>query len=646
MTFTLAGFFSSPVWLRLIIALGLLVYTQLITEQYSVPSWKWIRIIPLILLGRELLSFFLPHHFVFILSDLVIMVIFAYWVGTYAENTKPAALFRNLALPIIIGIEIIGIVFNAAGIVAITEVILMMLLPGALGLMMNNISVYNTRHAEFIIENRIMIFALMIFSRFLFIFDPSHQGLVAGYLFIPITYLPYFYIMYRYQAYYHNQFVEQDEFNSSYINSLFDFMRTIGTAMTERIEVKAVIEYVVRAVIQHTEAEAGAVFLRDPGENTLTLGVVQGYYPPPFPVPAIVKTKLSGVEKYFESTPIKFGDTVIGVAADKDQGIYIRNTKDDPLMETNTKDDTLYISSLIALPLHVNKEIFGILSIIHRRRENLFSQADYERTKIFSEYASLTLDSLYNYSQLLEKQEIEREVNIAGDIQKKLLPSRIPRRIRKAIAAFSIPAKGVSGDYYDIIPLTRAGKLGLVICDVAGKGVPASLIMVMIRTIVHLVAAGTKDASKVLTWINRGIAGSIDIERFATLSYMTYDPETGVMEYSNAGHHPLVVLRRESKKIERIDAPGLPIGLERDAKYERKVLKLAPGDVVMVYTDGIIEAMNPAGEQYEEERLQAVFRDNVDREAKEILDAIKDDIDRFVGNAKQHDDQTLIIMKA
>src|SRR5690606_18250343 len=133
---------------------------------------------------------------------------------------------------------------------------------------------------------------------------------------------------------------------------------------------------------------------------------------------------------------------------------------------------------------------------------------------------------------------------------------------------------------------------------------------------------------------------------FATLSYFTYDPDTHQLEYSNAGHHPLIVHRTSDKAVERVDSPGLPIGLEREAKYERRTVELHPGDVVMVYTDGIIEAMNPEGEQYEEERLQTVFRDNAQKDADEILTAIRSDIERFVGPAKQHDDQTLIIMKA
>jgi sigma-B regulation protein RsbU (phosphoserine phosphatase) len=370
------------------------------------------------------------------------------------------------------------------------------------------------------------------------------------------------------------------------------------------------------------------------------------YFPPPFEVPAMVKTKLQGVQKLFESTAIPLGETVLGKIAAENKGYYCRKVIDDPLLASNAKDDTLFISSFIGVPLIVNKEVFGVAAIIRRKKDAFFTELDYDRSKIFVEYASLTLDSLYSYSQLLEKQEIEREVSIAASIQKKLLPGRMPKQIQAMVAAFTKPAKGVSGDYYDIIPLTRAGKFALVICDVAGKGVPASMIMVMIRTIVHLIAGSAKNAGLVTTWINRGISGAIDVERFATLSYMMYDPTSKTLEYSNAGHNPAVLYRQKTGQLDRIDSPGLPVGLERDSVYTNVRQQLAPGDVLMLYTDGIIESLSASGEQYEEERLQSVFKAHIHESAKQILDAIMDDVNRFVGNGKQHDDMTLIIFKA
>ena len=643
---SLTGFLQSPHWFRIILGLFGYVFVLSIRGKYQIPFESGLTRIPTIFIFRDFLSYFLPIAGIIYLGDFIFLSLLLFWVNGYTDTPlKDRGLVIGYIL--VLGLlELFGQVFGIPGIMNLVQSLLLLILSVIIGVRMNNLTTYNTRDPAFIIQNRVSIFLYLALPRAFLAFAPNLEGAFVQYVLIPISILPFFFILLKYQDFFHTQFIDQDQFNTTYINSLFDFMRTIGSAMNQKIEVKSILNYVVRTVVQHTSAEAGAVFLREESENELRLAVVEGYFPPPFPVPAIAKAKLSGVERYFENTPIAVGETVIGEIAAELKAIYIRNTSDDPRMEVNTQDDTLAISSFIGLPLIVNKELFGVLSIVNRTRGKFFSPLDNERFKIFAEYASLTLDSLYNYSQLLEKQEIEREVNIAGEIQTKLLPGRIPRAIQTKVAAFSKPAKGVSGDYYDIIPLTRAGKMGYVVCDVAGKGIPASLIMVMIRTIVHLVAGSTKDPSRVVTWINKGIAGSIDIERFATLSYFTYDPDTRELQYSNAAHHPLMIVRKDSRTIETLDSPGLPIGLERDAEYESRSLRLEPGDAVMVYTDGIVEAMNPQGEQYEDQRLSKVLLQHVHLQADELLEAIRTDIDNFVSHARQHDDQTMIIMKA
>ncbi|RPJ04156.1 MAG: serine/threonine-protein phosphatase, partial [Spirochaetaceae bacterium] len=191
----------------------------------------------------------------------------------------------------------------------------------------------------------------------------------------------------------------------------------------------------------------------------------------------------------------------------------------------------------------------------------------------------------------------------------------------------------------------KNNRIGMVICDVAGKGVPAALIMVMIRSILHLITSAEKDAANVVTWINRGITGKIDIDRFATLSFLTYDENTREVVYSNAAHHPLLIFRKKTGSIEVVDTEGLPIGVERTAKYGQKRFKLESGDLVVVYTDGIIEAMNPAGQQYTYERFTKLVFENSSLAPDTLIEKIKTDLRTHVGNAPQHDDQTLMLMK-
>lgn len=638
--------FSGPEWLRIIISLFLLAFSHQVVVKYDLPYFSGMRQIPFILIFRELIAivYFTPS--IYFVTDAIVLAIYFHWASNYVN--RRTYVFTNLVLTLVgtIGMVAFYEVFSRPDVLALAINIFLAVMLASYFYVINDITTNNSQVAGFISRNRALIFLAMVVVRFLMIFDPHLSDVLAQYILLPLSMIPPLYIVFEYDLFFYTQQVESEEFNSQYLNSLFDFMQTIGSAMNERIEVRAVLDYVMQAIVQYTDADAGVVMLKDEGGNNLSIACKEGYFPPPFEVPKIVATKISSIESYFEHNPIALGTAIMGEVALKNEPIFIRNTVEDGRLKANIKDNALFISSLIAVPLIVNNEVFGVVSVIRRSPRKLFSDLDYERSKVFVDYASLTLDSLYNYTQLMEKQEIEREVSIAGEIQKKLLPSRLPRRIRDMIAAWSQPAKGVSGDYYDIITLNRSGKLAIIICDVAGKGVPASLIMVMIRTITHLIAGSTSDSSKVVRWINRGIAGHIDIERFATLSYLTYDPNTREIEYSNAAHHPLVILRTANGEIEKLDSAGLPIGLERDAVYERKTTFLNPGDTIMLYTDGIVEAMNPEGVQYEEERLQHVLKTNANSPAKVILKEIRADMDHFVGSARQHDDQTLIVMKA
>jgi sigma-B regulation protein RsbU (phosphoserine phosphatase) len=639
--------YTSPEFFRMTIASILFCYTFILRKHYPLPFKNGLLAVPIILFGREVVALFINSPPVYLLSDVSIVVLYAFFLPNYNVKRLNVIILAAISAVSLTITTMLYVLFPDTSSPVFFSNILIIGILIYFAVLMQSISMNNAPNAIFIIKNRGKLFMTLLITRIVILFSGNDMRVpIIQDLILPLSYIPYFFLIVQFHLQFHAQSNERENFANQYLNSLFDFMRTIGSAMTERIEVKSVLNYVIKNLVKFSGAEAGVVLLRDGNDNSLKLEIMDGFFPPPFPIPQIVKSKLLGVQRMFESTPIKMGETVFGVVAAENRSIHIRNTLDSPLMEANVKDDTLFINTIIAIPLIVNKEVFGVVAICGRRKHIYFSELDFERAKIFAEFASLTLDSLYSYAQLLEKQEIEREVSIAATIQKKLLPGRMPKAIQSMVAAYSKPAKGVSGDYYDIIPLTKAGKFALVICDVAGKGVPASLIMVMIRTIVHLIAGSVKDAGMVVNWINRGIAGAIDIERFATLSYVVYDPTSHTLEYSNAGHHPAWHHRVKTGEITRIDSPGLPVGLERDTNYQRVRIKLESEDVIMFYTDGIIESLNPQGEQYEEERLKTVFKDNLHKKPKEILDSINEDIDRFVSGGKQHDDMTLIVFKA
>ena len=427
------------------------------------------------------------------------------------------------------------------------------------------------------------------------------------------------------------------------VESLLRFLSTVGDAMRNHADPQIVLSYIVSNVIEATGAESGAVLLVDEYEDVLTLRETQGIFPPPFEVPDVVKGKLGAVERFFQSQRIPLGETVLGQVAASAQPVYIPNAAKDERLKHNWAKDACYISSLVVVPLLQEDRVYGVLGLANRSGK-LFGESDFERTRMYGEYASMTLSNLFNYLEMLEKREIEGQVNVAADIQQRLLPRRMPRNQSVDVFSFSQPAKGVSGDYYDVLAVDRSGTIGVLICDVAGKGVPASLVMVMIRTIVHLVASSRRDAKTILKWVNLGVTGTVEVDRFATMSFMTYNPQTRTLQYSNAGHHPALV-RRADGAISAIDTSGLPIGLERDTDFAMETVELSSGDAVLLYTDGIIEAMNSDGEQFGVERLKTMFQTHGTGNSEQVVHTLTEEIESFVGRAQQHDDQTLIVLR-
>ena len=660
----LNSFFLSPTWPKLVVSLFLWAYYLHMITRYRIPQGGTLSLIPVILFVRDLLEFAFSLTSVLFISDILILLIYLSWAYHYFPNRIGIVFSYLVGIGAVISCAVLPVlrpewqwldfffhVFITGGFLYWVSQFFQVSANKTeeAGFIMwfdteqrCESSANKIEGADFIIENRTSFCIFVVGARILvFAAGFSTNTIAVGYaLLLSASYVFHIYFLYRYQVY----FEALDDSSRRSTRQTFNFLQTIGSAMKERSEIERVLDLSVKSIVENTSASSGAIFLIDEYDDVLTLKARQGYFPPPFPVPRTVRNKIGGVEKYLESAKIKLGETIFGEVAQSGESRYIRRVAEDPRMEQNTRRDELSMSSIIVIPFIVLQRVFGVLGLVKRDEGDFFSQNDFDQAKLFAGYVSLILENLFTYIELLEKQEIEREVGIAADIQAKLLPKQLPKIKNAGVSAYSVPARGVSGDYYDIIPL-REGKFAMVICDVAGKGVPASLVMVMIRTIIHLIASSSRSTAQIVSWINKGIAGKIDIDRFATLSFFTFDPATGVLQYSNAAHHPAMIYRAAAGSVEQLDTDGLPIGIEREARYSQRETRLANGDIIMMYTDGVVEAMDSRGRQYEDERLKSIFVDNASLGAEDLLKVIQTDIDAFVGNAKQHDDQTLMLMK-
>jgi len=270
--------------------------------------------------------------------------------------------------------------------------------------------------------------------------------------------------------------------------------------------------------------------------------------------------------------------------------------------------------------------------------------------------------------ELRKKERLDRELEIGADIQLRLLPRQCPEIEGVELAARCKTANRVGGDYYDFIP-TNYDQLrpkkpdgeealdgqkasvpwSLVIGDVMGKGVPAGLIMTMTRGMLRAEVLNRHSPARILQHLNRVMYADLEnSQRFVTLFYSEYNPETRILSYSNAAHNPPLLWQASTQSIRRLDTEGMLIGLEADSHYEDAQVKLAPGDTIIYYTDGFTDASNQKGDRFDEENLTKAFQWACEHctDSQGILDYLFEQVQQFIGSTNLNgDDMTLVVMQ-
>lgn len=261
-------------------------------------------------------------------------------------------------------------------------------------------------------------------------------------------------------------------------------------------------------------------------------------------------------------------------------------------------------------------------------------------------------DSLtYFYSNSSEEQQkmdktLQREINLARNIQSQLLNGKTPAIEGGEVSGSSLPARLIGGDYYDFYPLVN-GKIRIVIGDVMGKGIPAAMLMILTRGAFRSAAESTQSPGETLTAINLAIYEDLRIlKSFVTLFCADWDPKNSILTYSNAGHHMPLYIKGREKTIEELPKlKGIMIGGLPNQVYTEGSIQLEDQDTIFFYTDGIIEAINKDSEQYKIERLIQTLLANQEKRVGELEKSVMDSIHQFTENVPQKDDITMVILK-
>jgi sigma-B regulation protein RsbU (phosphoserine phosphatase) len=316
-------------------------------------------------------------------------------------------------------------------------------------------------------------------------------------------------------------------------------------------------------------------------------------------------------------------------------------------------------------PILVKNEERGRLYVFSYDPEYIWTQT---RRKLLQLVADQTAVAMANNELTLElrsKERQDRELEIASEIQLRLLPRQCPKIEGVELAACCQTANRVGGDYYDFIPTNYdrlrqeqdgQGEEGstsvpwsIVIGDVMGKGVPAGLIMTMTRGMLRAEVLNRHSPAQILEHLNRVMYADLDnSHRFVTLFYSEYNPQTQTLSYSNAAHNPPLLWRAATGAIEALDTEGMLIGLDLDSSYQDGQVQLAPGDTIIYYTDGLTDAANQSGDRFGEERLIEAFQEACQQctSPQAILDYLFERVRQFIGKGNySSDDMTLVVME-
>jgi putative ABC transport system permease protein len=300
----------------------------------------------------------------------------------------------------------------------------------------------------------------------------------------------------------------------------------------------------------------------------------------------------------------------------------------------------------MAVPLRTKNEIVGVLLLGAPEGRESFTAAEKHVLGSAAEIFALMIENGRLNDRALEQEKLRRDLALAGEVQRRLLPPEPPRCATVTLAAFTLPARTVGGDYYDFLSLPDEG-IGIAVADVSGKGIAAALLMSVVQASLRVISGEREiPAAQLAAKMNRFIHASTAGNKYATFFYARLDERTGRLRYVNAGHNPPYLVRRTETGVEitELRAGGTVLGLFEEAGWEEAMVDLRSGDLLVAFTDGVPEAVNAGGEEFGEERLAALLRESLGGSAEEVSARLSARLRDWGGEAEQYDDLTVVVV--
>lgn len=412
-------------------------------------------------------------------------------------------------------------------------------------------------------------------------------------------------------------------------------IRSLSEAMTSILDPDVISRTLIGSVVKEMFLENGALLLAEGGDRGYRVKVVEGMDARGLP-----------------ASELQEGDALVGAVKEKKDALLRHDVAMDPVYEPNREglqNAFQSLSSELVLPMTYKDEVRGILSLGRKKSGKLFTPEDLDLLRTLTNQSAIAMENARLFKDNLQKGRMEEELKIAHDIQMSMLPDKAPQLEGLKVAARTVPAREVGGDFYDFVEFSAdggPGRLGIIIADVSGKGVSAGLLMAGARSTYRVLLDADPPIREVMTLANQRLHRDIRKGMFVALLYAVFDPGARSLTLSNAGQtQPILCAPGAEPSYITTEGDTFPLGILPDCDYQETKLSLSDENVVVFYTDGAVEAMNAERELYGFDRFRASVHEGRDLDAPALLDKLFDDIARFVGGTEQHDDTTIIVAR-
>jgi serine phosphatase RsbU (regulator of sigma subunit)/pSer/pThr/pTyr-binding forkhead associated (FHA) protein len=407
------------------------------------------------------------------------------------------------------------------------------------------------------------------------------------------------------------------------LNASLRILNEVSVELLSEIPVPKLLELVLDKVFTYLQPDRGLLMLAD---ETGELKPEQVKY-------------AEGVDP----SDIRLSRTLVQTVVERRNGVLVIDAATDGKLGAAESIRIQGVTSCMAAPLFVDEKVIGLIYLEVRLGRKSFTEEDLRLLTSLANTAAIKIQNVRLQESAAAKERFEREMSVAWDIQRRLLPEREPELPGTSILGRTIPSRRVSGDYYDFFERPD-GTVDVVVADVCGKGMGASILAASVQAAFQVWAGEGFPPDRLCSGLNDLIYRRTNPEKFITMFTVLYNPKSGLLAYTNAGHNPALLVRTDGS-CELLKAHGPPLGLFPGRAYGAGSLTLSPGDLVVLYTDGITEASDPADEEFGTERLIQVVRESRQKPVKEIEVDVLASLASFVRGVPYADDRTFVLLR-